>query len=137
MPRQVQAGKGRAQRSGLGPPGNTPFTGGLIGGVGLCCVCRSLAHYVGCWRYHWDLFEYLLVSRKREYGGFLHTVWPGYILVLLIDLHDRRRDPGAASRSPQEEPDLNMGKQWLYSLVAWEQQWHRPAEQQLMMWPSG
>jgi hypothetical protein len=114
--------------------GSTPFTGGCFGDVGRYCACRSLAHYAGCWRYHWDLFEYLLVSLKREYGGSLHTVGPGYILVLvgllklgrqytiLLELpdgyclrythHDHKRDPGAALRNPQEEPDLSIvGKQ--------------------------
>jgi hypothetical protein len=78
-------GKGKGTKIRPRYSGNTPFTGDWSGGDGQSCACRSLVHYVGCWRRHWDLFEYLLVSRKRECGGFLHTVRPGHILGL-VDL---------------------------------------------------
>jgi hypothetical protein len=85
--RGVSSSSGKRQGTKIRPwhSGNTPFTGGWSDGDGRSYVCRSLVHYVGRWRCHWDLFEYLLVSRKREHGGFLHTVRPGYILGL-VDL---------------------------------------------------
>lgn len=66
-----------------GRRGRAPFTGGWNGGVGRKRACRFPVHYVGCWWNHWDLFEYLLGSRKREHGGFHHTEVPGLLRMLV------------------------------------------------------
>lgn len=112
VPRRAQE-----KKAGLSP--GIPPIGGKIGGVDQNCACRCPAHYAGCSKKYWDLFEYLLVWQTCEYGGALHTVLLGLDILaeslgrletlknqimhsrgrrLLVNTHrDRKMDPGAAA----------------------------------------